>query len=267
MKYSMMTYTMSRQPSFDIKTMLDLTVELKMDGIDWVTLYGQDPKDLKMMCDDRAIPVVCHTFHAKGFAKPETRHDGLDIFKRSLEDAYALGAPVVMVPTPGGDIERNQLRKNWIASLAEAIPLAADAGIVLTVENFPGAGSPFVTAADFLEAKQAVPGLKLTFDNGNAGSGENEVDSFAQCAADVVHAHVKDWDRSETPKEGYKVMLDGKYYRPALIGEGIINAEDCLGTMKKHGYAGYINIEYEGNKYSAADGIRRALEYLRHLES
>jgi len=39
----------------------------------------------------------------------------------------------------------------------------------------------------------------------------------------------------------------------------------CLAAMKKAGYKGYINIEYEGNKYPPDAATRRAAKYLRTL--
>jgi len=268
MKLSMMTYTMARQKkTFTVESMLALTSELAFDGIDWVTLYDRDPKDLRRMCDDRGIPCVCHTFFAD-LCQPtaEARQAGIEACKRGYEAANILGAPVVMIPTPPkGDMDRDTARGHWIAGLQEAAPLAQAAGVTLTVENFPGATSAFVTAADVMKAIRAVPGLELTFDNGNAASGEEPAASFRQCAEHVVHAHFKDWDAQEQPAEGFRPMLDGRYYRPALIGEGVVDHRACLVAMRDAGYAGCINIEYEGDKYPAADGVRRAVEYLRSV--
>jgi sugar phosphate isomerase/epimerase len=139
--------------------------------------------------------------------------------------------------------------------------LAKEAGITMTVENFPGADSPFVIAGDFHEAQREVPGLKLTFDNGNAFTGENPAESFQLCAADVVHAHFKDWDICTDGMLG----LDGRRYRGALIGEGVLDHKACLAAMEKAGYQGYINIEYEGNKYDPEEATRRATQYLTEL--
>ena len=171
-----------------------------------------------------------------------------------------------MIPTMGiAGMDRNELRKEWIQALKIIDPLAKDTGTILTVENFPGADSPFVIADDFLEALAEVPGLRLTYDNGNAASGEDPVESFEKCSKYVVHAHFKDWDIQDAPGDGYRLMLDGKYYRPALIGEGAIDQKCCFSALRKAGYKGFINIEYEGDKYRAADAVRKALEYLRNI--
>jgi 3-oxoisoapionate decarboxylase len=268
MKLSMMSYTMARQKQhFNLKDMLDLTVELELDGIDFVTLHNTDAEKLRRMVDDRGIPVVCHTFFADlNHGDPGARRPGLEACKCGLEAANILGAPVVMIPTlPGLDMDRDTARANWIAGLREALPLAQAAGVTLTIENFPGAASPFVIADDLLEAVAAAPGLKITYDNGNAASGEEPAESFRRCAEHVVHAHFKDWDVQAEEADDFRPMLDGRAYRSALIGEGFIDHRTCLQAMKQAGYDGCINIEYEGDKYVAADAMRRATHYLRGL--
>ena len=269
MKYSMMSYTMTRQSKlFDLDRMFELTAELELDGIDIVNMLKHDMKELRMRADDIGVPVVCHTFgmdlNSPDAAVRRAEHDN---FKRGMDRAAVLGAPCIMVTTPAKTgLSHAESRRNWIAGLQEVGPIAEEYGIVLTVENFPGAESPFVIADEVLEAVKAVPGMKITFDSGNAASGEDPAESFARCAGHVVHAHFKDWDISAEPAEGYRMMRDGRYYRSALIGEGNLDHRACLQAMKDAGYDGCINIEYEGNKYDPYTGTRRAVEYLRSIE-
>ncbi|MFW5798735.1 MAG: sugar phosphate isomerase/epimerase family protein [Planctomycetota bacterium] len=270
MKLSMMTYTMSRRPElFDLEGMLQLTHDLKMDGIDWVRTYDRDPAELKRMCDDLGIPVVCHTFFAKlADADPSVREAALDDVKVGVEAAVTLGAPTVMLPTGcRKDIDRDSFRALWIEGLKRAAPVVQDAGLTLTVENFPGAASAFVIADDLLQAIEQVPGMKVTYDNGNAASGEEPARSFERVAPYVVHAHFKDWDVRDEPAEGYRQMLDGRYYRAALIGEGVVDHKAVLEAMTRSGYDGCINIEYEGDKYTPDEALRRAVNTLRELDA
>ena len=263
---SMMSYTMSRQPEhFSLEGMLELTKELDLAGIDFVRLHDRTPGELRRMCDDLDTPVVAHTFFATlNDPTPDGRQQAVDAAKQSIEDAVVLGAPVAMVPTPGkAGEDRDEARKRWIAGLAEVAPFAEDASVTLTVENFPGAFSPFITADDFFEAKQAIPSLRLTYDNGNVAGGEDPAESFRRCADDVVHIHFKDWYVREEAAEGHTPMLDGRHFRSALIGEGDIDQQSCLAAIKASGYRGCVNIEYEGNDYTPDEAVRRAVAYLR----
>jgi len=269
MKLSMMSYTWSRQPAhFDLQKMLAQTRELGMGGIDFVGLHGQSAQTLRKLADDHGVRVVCHTFFAElDSSDPAKFQAACEAVKRSCEDAVTLGAPIVMIPTPGkADVAPEAGRKRWIAGLKAVQPLAASAGLVLTVENFPGAESPFVTAGDFLEAAREVPGLKLTYDNGNASGGEDPAESFRRSMPRVVHAHFKDWTVRHAPAGGYRRQRNGTYTEPALIGEGDVDHKSCLAAMRAAGYAGCINIEYEGNDYTPAEACRRAAAHLRELD-
>lgn len=257
----MMTYTMMRQKGFTPADCVRVAKELKMDGIDWVTTYGEDPKLLKKMSDDAGLTVAAHTFFVPG----ETLAEKVSNAEKSLDDACVLGAPLVMIPPcPFPDeMDPAENRKRWVEIIAGVAPLAEKRNLILTVENFPGGASGFVTADDFYEAKAVVPSLKLTFDNGNAASGEDQIESLKRCFKDVVHVHFKDWDIYDEPIEGRMPMRDGRYYVPALIGEGKIDSKATLKALEELGYEGYINIEYENNKYPADEGIKKVLEYLR----
>ena len=266
MKLSVMSYTLARgkrDEDFDLVRMCQLTMELGLEGIDVVSLYGRHPREVRRLLDDFGLKAVCHTFFADlNHAEPKAQQPALDNVKRGIDNAVAIGADKVMVVTPGKNgMSRDDSRKNFIRGLKKAAPWARDAGITLTVENFPGADSPFVIASDFLAAQREIPELKLTFDNGNAFTGENPAESFRLCAADVVHAHFKDWDICTDGMLG----LDGRRYRGALIGEGVLDHKSCLAAMKKAGYPGYINIEYEGAKYDPEEATRRAAKYLSGL--
>lgn len=262
-----MSYSVwSQKEYYDLKLMLDLTVELGMDGIDFVTLQDEEPKTLKSMCDDRGIPIVCYTFIVDlNHPTPQTRRQAVEACKSEIESAVLLGAPVVMIPTPGkNEYSPAESRSHWIDGLKEIAPIAKDAGVILTVENIP---DTFVTAAYVREALQAVPGLKLTFDAGNAALGEDPVESFLQTTAEIVHAHFKDWHIFDAPAKGLHETLDGRFYEPAPIGEGDIPHKAILTVMKKNAYDGYINVEYQSHKYDPYEGIRRAVDYLRRMET
>ena len=266
MKLSVMSYTLARAKDFDLNRMCEVTNELKSDGVDMVTTYGRSPGEIRRLLDQHGLKTICHTFFADLiFPSPAGRQAGVDVIKQGIEAAVILGTDKVMIPTPGKkDVPRDLARRYIIRGLQEALVVARQAGVTLTLENFPGAGSPFVISSDVLEVIREVPGLKLTYDNGNVLlGGEDPVASFKRCAAHVVHAHFKDWVLAE-PDKGME-GLDGRHYESALIGEGIVPHRTCLAAMEKGGYKGYINIEYEGNKYPPDEATRRAARYLQDL--
>ena len=249
---------------FGIEDFIKTAVDCKMEGIDWVTTCENDPKDLKNMSHDAGLEIACHTFFLYKFLAGEKKW--LDEVKQSIENAVILGAPIIMIPTcKNPNMKRSLFRDFWIDGLKKIAPLVNDAGLILTIENFPGKSSAFVTADDYFKAKAEIPSLKLTYDDGNATSGEEPIESFKRCANDVVHVHFKDWYISDTPKEGHKEMLNGKYFKPALIGQGDIDTASVWNALKNHGYKGFINVEYESNAIKTDKAIKLAVEYLHSL--
>jgi len=268
MNYSMMSYTIARQKSrFDLERMLALTAELDLAGIDFFTTHGKTPEELRARCEDLGIPIVGYIFSADlNFATAAERQPGLDKVKEGVEVAARLGAPRVLIPTGSKDVgSREAARRNWIEGLRDAVELARDAGVVLTVENFPGKRSAFVTSADILAACTEVPGLRLTFDSGNAFGGEDPADSFRRTAHLAVHAHFKDWHVFDTPGESRIEMLNGMFFHAAPLGRGAVDHRRVLQAMKHADYQGCINIEYEGND-DPYEVIREAVHYLRAVE-
>ena len=259
----MMTYSLMRQYTYTPADCVRVAAELGMEGIDWVTTYDEDPKLLRRMCDDAGLEVAAHTF----FLRENDLEQLESVAARSLDDACILGAPVVMIPPLpfAGVTDPAENRRRWIGVLQKAAPLAAERNLIMTVENFPGAESALVTADDFYAIKQQVPELKLTFDNGNAATGEDQLESLQRCINDIVHVHFKDWLRSDTPQKDFRPepMRDGRYYASALVGEGIVDSRATVKALEAAGYDGFVNIEYEADLYPAHEAVRKALAYLR----
>ncbi len=269
MKFSMMSYTMAKGDwgkNPDIKKLCQFTKELGLEGIDWVTTYGVDAKEVRKIMDDYGLKTVCYTFSADiNFPDRRNRQSGLDKIKKGIKIALILGADKIMLPIGGKNgLSRDESRKNVIAGLKDAAEIGKGAGVTVTVEHFPDSRSPFIVSSDMNEAIRKIPGLKITFDSGNVlTGGEDPVQGFLNSKNSIVHTHFKDWTIS-TDKKGLK-GLDGRCYSPALIGEGIVNHKSVLKVMKGAGYGGYINLEYEGNKYNPREAIVKGLKTLQNI--
>jgi len=265
----MMSFTLASQPeTFSVSGMFELTKELGLEGIDFVTLHDTAPAELRRMAEDIGVEVACHTFFADvNHDDPKARARGVDQIKRGIENAVILGAPCTMVPPMGkGEYSPQRSRRHIIDALAETVDFARKAGVTLTVENFSGRSSPCVTSDDLLPFVEQVPGLKITFDCANClTGGEDPARSFTRCAEHVVHVHFKDYEIVPTNEKGGFLGTDGRWYRPAVMGQGAVDHREVLAAMKDAQYDGFINIEYGGRDCPAADVVRNATRFLRGL--
>ena len=264
-KLAMLSFSMRHETGDRARRVVDLAQGCGMKGIDWVGLHGCDAAALRTFCDDVGMPVVCYTVFVPQLADPEHLSEGVDRFRGHLDDARTLGAPMMMIPTPGDARDPKTLRSNWIRGFAAAAPFANDAGITLSFENFPGASSPFVTADDFFEAKAAVPDLRLTFDTGNCAMGEDPTVSLPRCISDVVHVHAKDYKIRQKRFPGSAQGRTGQWFSPALHGSGHVDLVGIIRILADRSYDQYVCIEYNGKKVKPEEGIRLGARYVQYL--
>ncbi len=264
--YAMMTYTMACQGMTDMVEICKIARQAGLDAMDQVSLYHYSARDVRRIADDHGIKIIGYTFQADvNFPEPQARKSGQDQILKGLEVAAILGSPIVMLPISGKpEYTREQSRSHWLAGLKEIMPKVRPTGIKLTVEHFPNARSPFILSDDMEIAIREVPDFYVTFDSGNMlTGGEDPSHAFRRHKDYILHAHFKDWTVVDEGMRG----LDGRCYRPALIGEGIVPYENLLRVMKECQYAGYVDIEYENNDYPSAQAVRKAVDFLRNLES
>jgi len=126
MNISMMSYTMARGEwgkNHDIEELCKFTKELGLEGIDWVTTYGVDPKEIRRIGDDYGLRTVCYTFFADiNFSEKKDRQPGIDKIKEGIEFASILGTDKIMLPIGGKDgLSRERSRKNIVTGLKDAV--------------------------------------------------------------------------------------------------------------------------------------------------
>ncbi len=261
MKLSMMSLIMKGRyaPAEIIRTALDCG----MEAIDWVTTHNAPASELRKRCDDAGLPVIAHTPLLRGFI--EESPDALDEFKRSVDDALTLGAPLMMVPPFAHKriMAPEEDRRLWIEHYRMMLPVARRAGLTLTFESTALDRSPIVTADESLEVLRAVPGLRLTFDNGNVATAENDADAFRRVRDYVDHVHFKDWIITDHPIPGGDRKRDGRYYTLALIGKGNIDFHATWKAMRESGYAGYVNLETCAPDGNLPEALKRICDALR----
>lgn len=82
----------------------------------------------------------------------------------------------------------------------------------------------------------------------------------------AFHAHAKDFHKlsgsEPDPGEGYFRSRGGNYLRGAIIGHGNVPVKQCIDTLKRNGYDGWLMIEFEGME-DPLKGIRIGINNLK----
>ncbi len=211
---------------YPIKEILSVASDCGMGAIDWIGLHHTTSRELKAASDAAGIPIAAHTMLKEGFINDDPNY--LDEFKSSLEDAVIMGAKVLMLPPFARKNQTSMAddRSRYLDYFGQALELAQAARVTLTLESTGFTHSPITTADECLELLRQLPGLKVTFDQGNVATADDPCEAFLKLREYVVHFHVKDWHVSTTPKEGYTLKRNNLYFKDALMRQGDMPIKD-----------------------------------------
>ncbi|MBN9693026.1 MAG: sugar phosphate isomerase/epimerase [Verrucomicrobia bacterium] len=191
-------------------SVLEKMQAIKAAGYDGVEMMGgmdtQEVVEALKATGLVAGSVCCHTHWAKPLSdpNPEVRKVGLEGLKLSLRDAKAYGAPsVLLVPAVVTDkVSYDDAWKRSTAEIRQAIPLAEELGVTISIENVWNNFllSP-MEAARYVDEFQS-PAVKWHFDIGNVvvyGWPEQWVRILGPR---IQTLHIKEFSRTKADKEG-----------------------------------------------------------------
>jgi sugar phosphate isomerase/epimerase len=236
-------------------------------GVQGITVWrqylaGQSPQSAGKMLRDAGLEVVA--FCRGGFfpsASAEGRRTAIEDNLRAIEDAHALGAPLVVLvcgAVPGQPLVES--RKQITEGIAEVLPAAAQAGIKLAIEPLHPMYADDRSAINTLQQAHAV--CDALGSPANLGIA---VDVFHVWWDDTLEAqikrageakrlfafHVCDWKTPTTD------LLNDR----GLMGEGCIPIRQIREWVRKAGFDGFDEVEIFSNHYWSMDQA----EYLRRI--
>lgn len=250
-----------------IEKCIDEAARMGFDGVELlhVQMDGDSNgylQNLKRRAFVNGLDLMGMSTH-QGFVSPdaEVRQKNIDHTLKCIEIAYKLGIPTIRINTGRWGTIKNfdDLMKNkgieprlegysdddgfgWvIGSLEKLLPKAEECGVILGLENHWGLGR---TAEGVLRVVDAIksPWLQVTLDTGNFL--EKSYEQFEQLAPRAVLVQAKTYFGGGT---WYTLDLD----YPRLAG-----------ILRKHGYHGYISLEFEG-KADFQEAVPQSLELLK----
>lgn len=188
-----------------------------------------------------------------GFGNPASRTERLARLQWGLDRTRALGLHDLslhagFIPEPG-DTDRLPLLK----TLARASELARKQEVVIAFETGQETAALLRLTLDELKC----PNLKVNFDPANMllyDKGD-PIQAVETLAPDIRSVHVKDARRPRTP---------GAWGEEVPLGQGEVDIQRFVQTLKKIGYQGSLCIEREvGNQEQRVKDIAHGIKVLR----
>jgi L-ribulose-5-phosphate 3-epimerase len=253
-----------------IDACIDKAAAMNFDGVEILHIQMQDEsrsalQNLKRQAHSLGLSLMGFSTH-QGFLSPDAGLRQANVRKTldQIDVAYRLGIPTMRINTgrwgttksfdalmerkgiePPLEGHTDEEGFGWvIGAIEKLLPRAEECGVVLGLENHWGLGR---TAAGVLRIVEAIksPWLQMTLDTGNFL--ENSYEQMEAMAASPVPISLVQAKTYYGGGRWYALDLD--YGRIAAI-------------LRKHGYQGWISLEFEGND-DAETGVPKSLAMLR----
>lgn len=269
MRWSLMTYTVNANQPGGLPGLAEIArfareVEFAALELSARDLTERTPEQARAICDEEGLAISC----INGPADLATADDaafgaGIDEAMRLAEAAVAMACPVLMlIPGRATSPEDKPRAAARIAEgLGKVVARTADLPLTVTIEDFPNPLAPYASIEEVGYLLDAVPGLGLTFDNGNwVVGGDDPVAAVQEFAGRIANTHLKDW---EPDPDRRRIQLpDGSWIRGGLHGQGLLDQRAILGALVAAGYDGTLAFEYEG-PMDHCEATRQGMAYLR----
>jgi sugar phosphate isomerase/epimerase len=232
-------------PGWSLDQALRAAQELGYQGIQLRLLDGEViPPDLPVSERRRVaaafrragIEMACLDTSARFTAPdPAARRRQEDDVRAYLRLANEWETPMLRVF--GGNLAEGSTEAQGVAYLAESLgnltPDAERAGVTIALETHD-AFSAGRTVAEVLRQVPS-PRIAAVWDTHHPyRMGETVAQTWDYLGQRMVHTHVKDARRRP----------DGSW-QLVLLGEGEVPVRDAIATWARHGYAGYVSVEWE----------------------
>ncbi len=177
-------------------------------------------------------------------ADASERAKALSHLQQAIRDTHAVGGnTVLLVNGHGDDGPENEIWQRSIENIAQALPLAAELGIYIAIENvwnkflYDHDGGSDQTAEKYVKYVDQLdsPWVGMQFDIGNHWKYGNPGDWIRQLGPRVVKLDVKGFSR--------------KTNSFTKIGEGDLPWSDVRDALRDINYTGWVAAEVGGGKF------------------
>ncbi|MCR2816859.1 sugar phosphate isomerase/epimerase family protein [Microbacterium jiangjiandongii] len=215
------------------------------------------PRNAARAAADAGVPIIGLTPYTTAINSLDEAqwHGAVDEFRKCITAAHTVGARKVRVYAGSwhpGDAEHDARWGRLVDALGALATDAADAGVVLCVENHFGTMTQ--SAADTARLVEAVdsPAVRVLYDQANLTftHDENWREAFAVQGHLIGHAHVKDLvfkdpDAPFRATDTARVKAEERAVRSRVVGDGVVPWVQILPELVRRGYDDVLTLEYE----------------------
>jgi sugar phosphate isomerase/epimerase len=253
----------SANDSLGMKGCIEKAKEFGFTGLDFVEFgdpssrneYLKYAAEIGSFCKEVGMDPVCFCVGSDFVNKAADSE--IDRVKFLAEVAATLGCPLMRHDATRGlppTVKTKRGFSDLLPILAESYrnvtEYASTLGVKTCVENH----GFFVQQSSRVEALINAVGHEnfgALIDIGNFMCADEEsAKAVGILAPYAFHAHAKDFhfrDGSlDAPGEGWFKTLSGDYIRGAILGHGVVRVRQCIETLARNGYDGYLALEFEG---------------------
>lgn len=284
MKFSVSSYSFQRLLNSGKYTQLDLigvAKEMGFDGIEFIDLMPTDGMSdleyaavLRDAAEKAGIEIVAYTIGADFLGEKGWEAEAQRLFGQ-VDVAEALGAKLMRHDATGGFKGEDAKYKSFDSALPilangcrMVTEYAVQKGIATMVENH-GYFCQDSVRVEKLVNEVANPNFGLLVDMGNFMCADDEpAKAVGTVAKYAKHVHAKDFHKKSgngpDPGDGFFRTRGGDYLRGAVVGHGDVPVYQCVQTLKRSGYNGYVTIEFEGvedNEWAIKTGLENLKKY------
>ena len=199
---------------------------------------------------------LCLSVHravGPGSADPQVRAEADRIFAQGISLCHDLGIPVLQVAGYYAYYESSDpgQRERYVASLRRALPLAAQAGVLLGIENVDGSDVTSISRGMNIVREIGSPWLQLYPDVGNIAEQQlDELEELRSGEGHMLAIHLKDVRVGEP--------------RRVPMGEGITDFPRAFAELARQGWSGRMMIEMWND--DAPDSVDQCIHARSRIE-
>ena len=279
MKIGVSSYSFSQYIRARKMTQKDTVKKAKELGFDCIEFIDMSPpegttqeeyaKEIREEADRCGIEISAYVVGANLAKKDATEE--IERLKKNIDIAKILGVKLFRHDVMFSYEEFRSFDEalpTIAANVRKVTEYAQNLGIKTMTENH-GLIFQDVDRVERLIAAVNHPNYGLLADMGNfMCADENPVLAFSRLANLAFMVHAKDFKKIDfadfNGEENCFQTRSCNYLKGVSVGEGDVSAKQCVAILKKAGFDGILDIEYEGQE-DCIDGMTKGLEFLRSI--